>query len=51
MNWLCMCRPGCLAAIGVTDDLVDTDDGVALADHVYGAWPQEPLFDINEAAS
>lgn len=48
---LCKCRPGCLATIRPDDDVVQTDDGLGLADHVLGAWPQEPLFDIAEVAS
>jgi hypothetical protein len=51
VNRLCKCRPGCLATLGASDDVVDTVDGHALADHVYGAWPQEPLFDAADVAS
>lgn len=43
MNRVCKCNNICLATLGPDDDLVETPDGLALADHVYGAWPQDPL--------
>lgn len=51
---LCACRPGCLAMIHPDDDVVQTPDGLGLADHVLGAWPEVqtlPLFDIESVAS
>lgn len=51
MNRVCRCNNLCLALIGPDDDVVETADGLALADHVYGAWPQEPLFDLQSVAS
>lgn len=47
----CRCRPGCLAALTVGDEVVLLDEGYALTEHVVDAYPAEQLALDVEAAS
>lgn len=48
---LCKCRPGCLAHIERGDDVVLADEGYALTEHVFEAYPGEQLAIDIEVAS
>lgn len=39
----CRCRPGCLAPVTPADDVLLTDDGPALTEHLLEPFPGEQL--------